>query len=199
MYVADRAALLARCRELAEQNPLHLGVLREFAATIEPSAELLDSLRRPDPSHPYGRNVLLATDTLEVMVATWTPGTPCAPHDHGGSVGAVRVLQGTSRHTVWAVQDGALQARHTHDAPAGEVLACGPDLIHSMGAKDGDGQMLTLHLYTRAIDHMIVYDADEGDTYTVEGSCGAWIPHDQPAQIRKKTPGVHKRCDLPAD
>jgi cysteine dioxygenase len=120
--------------------------------------------------------VLFADEVLEGMVAQWTPGTPCAPHDHGGSHGAVRVISGEALHTVWAVEEGELVAMETTRHGVGDVLPAPQSMIHSMQDAGGDAPLITLHLYTDAIEHMTVYDQVSGRTCIVDGSCGAWIP-----------------------
>ena len=189
MRASDLSSLLARCEALTASTALSLSTLTRFAAEIQLSPGLVAQLAKPDPARPYGRRVVMSTDALEVMVATWTRGAPCAPHDHGGSVGAVRVLQGRSRHQVWTLTDGALAVRHAHDAAPGDVLSCGPYLVHSMADAGAALPLMTLHLYTGSIDHMLVYDLDEEATHVVEGTCGAWVPRGQPHLIRETVPG----------
>lgn len=198
MLITSRADLLARCHELAATPGLRLGHLRELAATVTLAPALLTELQQLDPTRPYGRHVVYADETLEVMVATWTRGKPCAPHDHGGSYGAVRVLRGAAQHHVWRVSDGELERIFDETATAGTVLACGPDLVHSMGDAEDDTPLMTLHLYTDSIDHMVVYDTQAGDTCIVDGSCGAWIPEPESGMLRLRTPGILSRAELRA-
>jgi cysteine dioxygenase len=139
-------------------------------------AEELPSLLREDPARPYGRNVILAGVDAEVMVARWTRGTPCAPHDHGGSVGAVRVLQGEAIHRVWSLEGGSLRCRLEERVTPGKVLACGPGLIHSMEDGGAEEPLATLHVYSGAIPFMTVYDLAKERTLRVDPCCGAWIP-----------------------
>lgn len=187
--------LVAPVVSLSEHPGLRLPDLKALSQRIVLDAEQRAALQMPDPARPYGRRVIFANDALEAMVATWTRGRLCAPHDHGGSVGAVKVLQGRARHRVWAIEGGALVLRAEHTVAAGEILACGPDLIHSMGDDGGDEPLMTLHLYTDCIDFMVVYEPDADATHVVEGSCGAWVPHDTPALIRRTLPGtVHRRA-----
>lgn len=151
------------------------------------SAATVAALGRADPSRPYGRRVLFADDHFEAMIALWTRGVPCAPHDHGGSVGGVRVLQGEAIHRVWRLRGGALELALEERVSAGGVLACGPDLVHSMVDAGGPEPLATLHLYAGPIRHMVVYDTEGGRTLVVEGGSGAWLPWDEPHLIR----GVH--------
>ena len=114
------------------------------------------------------------------------------PAHHGGAVGAVKVLQGRARHRVWSIEGGALVLAREHTVEPGEILACGPNLIHSMGDDGGDEPLMTLHLYTASIDFMMVYDDDT--THVVDGSCGAWVPWDRPEQIRQSLAGIVPRA-----
>lgn len=185
-------ALVAPCLALSRAPALGLSDLRGLAERISLTADQRAALAMPDPTRPYGRRVILATELLEVMVATWTRGVTCNPHDHGGAVGGVKVLQGRARHRVWRIEDGALQLVREHTAEPGEILACGPHLIHSMGDDGAADPLMTLHLYTASIDFMMVYE--DAVTHVVDGGCGAWVPHDQPALLRRSVAGIHPRA-----
>ncbi len=191
MEMQESRPLLERCRSLstgaATPGP-HL--MRSVLKAGDLSDAEIATLGSADPSKPYGRRVLFATAALEGMLATWTRGVPCAPHDHGGSFGAVRVLRGVSRHKVWKVVDGRIELQFEELVEPGGVMSCGRDVIHSMGDAGADESLVTLHLYHDAIDFMVVYDVDAGSTHIVDGSCGAWIPYDEPHQIRSSHPGI---------
>ena len=182
--------MLRRCIELSQQPTLTVGQIRAAVDRGGFCARHLAELVRPDPDKPYGRRVLLQTSVLESMLATWTRGVQCAPHDHGGSIGCVRVLRGVSLHRMYRVIDGALTLVKEERVSAGEVIAAGPDLIHSMGDGGAEESLVTLHLYTDPIDHMVVYDLEADRTLVVDGSCGAWVPHDRPELIRQTHDGV---------
>jgi len=198
MVIATREGLIAALADLAATPGLQLAHLDVFAKHVRFSAELLCTLQSPDPTNPYGRNVIHACDALECMVATWTPGVPCLPHDHGGAFGAVRVLQGQALHRIWSVNSNRLDAVHHHTAAAGAVLRCGPSMVHSMEAHTDDQLLVTLHLYTSAIDHMVVYDQTTSTTHVVDGACGAWLPPRDSGLIRSSRAGFFSRADLQA-
>jgi cysteine dioxygenase len=174
----------------SESGDLELAALTRFLSGNELDVQGLLSVAKTDTSKPYGRRVLFQNDDLEVMIASWTRGLPCAPHDHGGSSGAVRVLQGRSRHWVWALVDGVLQVVKEEVVTAGGVMVCGADMVHSMGDDDANVPLVTLHMYTKSVDHMVVYDLDALETLVVEGSCGAWVPRDQPEMVRFRVKGL---------
>jgi predicted metal-dependent enzyme (double-stranded beta helix superfamily) len=171
--------LLDQCRAFPDEPSLkQVGQLLETANLDEGE---VGQRQVADPSRPYGRQVLLATEKIEAMLATWTPRTWCAPHDHGGSVGGVRVLRGRARHRVFRITDGALKLVKEETVEAGDILRCGPSLVHQMRAEDDE--LVTLHVYAGPIDFMRVYE--EGKTFIVDGGCGAWVPHDEPALLRE--------------
>jgi predicted metal-dependent enzyme (double-stranded beta helix superfamily) len=196
MFIDNRDGLVAALERLAATPELKLTHLNAFARAVLLSDELLASLQSSDPANPYGRNVIHACDVLECMVATWTPGVPCLPHDHGGAYGAVRVLQGEALHRIWSVKSGRLDTVHHHTASPGAVLTCGPSMVHSMGDHADQQPLVTLHLYTSAIDHMVVYDPATTTTHVVDGACGAWIPTPESGLLRSSRPGFFSRADL---
>lgn len=185
--------LIERCPGLLGETAPPLAELLRALKDVSPCAEELREALRPDPSRPYGRRVFLGTPAVEGMLATWSPGARCAPHDHGGSSGGVRVLRGVASHRVYRVSQGALVLLAEERVPAGEVLAFGAGLIHSMGDAGGEAPLVTLHLYAGPIPHMIVYDLARGETLKVDGACGAWVP-DDPAQILGRWAGFVSPC-----
>ena len=191
------ADILKTVSELADRPQ---GASLRDLATVAAEARLtdaeIDALAQVDAAKPYGRKVLLNTSTAEGMIARWTRGVACAPHDHGGSYGAVRLLQGAAIHTVWQVRDGRLENVKSERVQAGDVLTCGPEMVHSMVDAGDDLPLTTLHLYVDPIDHMFVYDTEADQTYVVDGGCGAWLPHDAPELIRSVHDGYWRPAEL---
>jgi cysteine dioxygenase len=181
-------SLVDRCRALADADEPTLESLMEALREGDPAAAL--ALARADSRHPYGRRVFLETDRVEGMIAAWTRSFPCAPHDHGGSVGAVRVLAGEVVHRMWSVVDGKLRLAAEERRGTGDILLCGAHLVHSMMDGGAEEPLVTLHLYTNPIDHMVVYDTAVEQTFVVQGQCGAWIPRDAPELVRSVVDGI---------
>ncbi len=196
MDLLDLEPVLGRCTDLRREGGLGLSALRRVLQDAVIAPETVDALGRVDETRPYGRRVLFADEHLEAMIAVWTPGVPCAPHDHGGSVGGVRVLRGEALHRVWRAREGQLELVAEERVSAGEVLACGPDLVHSMEDGGAAESLATLHLYAGPIEQMIVYDVSCAQTLVVEGGCGAWLPWDEPALIRAVHPGLLAPSEL---
>lgn len=184
-------ALLERCRGVGQHpSPALADMKAALAGPIDQSD--LQSLLVEDPDRPYGRRVLLDGPHMEMMIASWTRGRVCAPHDHGGSVGAVRVLRGEAIHKVWKLVDGRLELALEERVGPGHILACGPDMVHSMGDAGAADKLATLHVYRDPIPYMVVYDQRRSRTLQVSGNCGAWVPG--PDQILREVPGLHQRA-----
>ncbi len=151
-------SILDQVTQTASTPGVRLPDLAAVAGVVDLSDEAIDAVVRTDSTKPYGRRVLLASDDVESMIARWTRGHECAPHDHGGSYGAVRLLQGSALHTVWQVREGRLHMVRQDVVHAGHVLTCGPEMVHSMVDAGGAQPLTTLHLYIDPIDHMFVYE-----------------------------------------
>ncbi len=199
----------------ARTSGVGLEDLVRVASEVRLDRDAIEALVRTDAEKPYGRKVLLADRDVESMIARWTPAYECAPHDHGGSFGAVRVLQGRAIHTVWAVRGGRLVVVRRELVEAGHVLRADRDVVHSMADAGGELPLTTLHLYIDPIDHMFVYEATDADgqpfpegpgpiladrvdevrtgrTWVVDGGCGAWFPRDEPHLVRDIHDGLLK-------
>ena len=186
-------ALLDRCLSVATGASPSLADMRgALEGDIDPAE--LDALLVEDPAKPYGRRVLLDGPHMEMMIASWTRGVTCAPHDHGGSSGAVRVLRGEAVHTVWHVVDGNMVQVLQERVGPGAILVCGPDMVHSMVDGGADDKLATLHLYTDPIPFMMVYDPTADRTLQVAASCGAWVPGSE--QILREVPGLLRRAAI---
>jgi len=171
--------LLATCRAFSADPSLKQVSNLLIQADMAPDE--VDARRVSDSTKPYGRHVLLETAHVEAMMANWTARTWCSPHDHGGSVGGVRILRGKALHRIFKVTDGGLRQVKEETIETGGILRCGSSLVHQMRALDDT--LVTLHLYAGPIPFMNVYE--EGSRYVVDGGCGAWVPHDQPDLLRE--------------
>ena len=100
------------------------------------------------------------------------------------------MVQGRARHLIYKVASGRLEVVHEETAEAGELLTCGRDLVHAMGDDGGELPLVTLHMYTGPVPHMVVYDQGSGRTLKVDGGCGAWVPKAGSEQILASRQGM---------
>lgn len=180
-------------RERARSGAV-LGV-EDLAAALarrEPAERTL-ARARFDASVPYGRRVVCAADGLELMVAGWSRGRSCAPHDHGPGCGAVVVVQGRARHRAVGWRDGVLALEPAEVLRPGVVLRCPPGWVHQMQDDGGAQPLVTLHLYRGPTAPMVVYDLERARTQWLAEGCGAWPrPSGDPAVLRE-VPGLVPR------
>lgn len=167
------SAWLARLRQESAGGEA-LGVERLAAALGEAVAEEWIGRACFDEAVPYGRTVLVAEDGLEVMIAGWSRGRACAPHDHGPGQGAVRVLQGRARHRGFVLEGGELRAGEDEVLESGAVLRCPRRWIHQMQDDGGAQPLVTLHLYVGTTVPTTVYDLERRCTQWLGPGCGAW-------------------------
>jgi predicted metal-dependent enzyme (double-stranded beta helix superfamily) len=129
----------------------------------------------PAPAgQPYSRHALHCGDSLEIMVARWSPGAACAPHDHGGCAGFVVVLSGSLVETDYTWRGRDLVAAASVARQRGSARGFGPDVIHAMRADAGGA--VTLHVYSPQPERMFVYDLERREVLDLVGDFGAWIP-----------------------
>lgn len=176
------SSLLQRCRAL--EGKVSLESVQALLADGDISNAELAANAVFDARHPYGRAVFLRQPHIEGMLATWNRAWPCAPHDHGGSVGVVRVLRGRAQHRVFALVNGRLEVTKEERLERGDLLVVTSSLIHSMVDDGADEPLVTLHLYVDPIDGMLVYDMATRRTFCVIGDCGAWVPTDAPRLVQ---------------
>ena len=111
-----------------------------------------------DPEHrTYA--LLLATPVYDVWLLGWSPGQGIPMHDHGGSAGAVAVVEG---RLVEVHADGE------GDAPLiSRVLQPGTAVTFGRRHRHGvsnlhDGPATSIHVYSPPLALMTYYDGDGG-------------------------------------
>ncbi len=125
-----------------------------------------------DPAH-YARNAVHVDQAggPSLYTLVWSPGQWTPVHDHGtwGVVGVVRGVLEERNH---------IRTDHNDEADAGIVLKRGgiillaegtvtsfvpnPDHIHRTGVPEEREQVVSLHLYGRAMNSFHVYDVEAG-------------------------------------
>lgn len=108
---------------------------------------------------------LAGLPTWEAWLITWPPGHGVEMHDHGGSAGAVAVVEGalvelTARPRALGAPRVARRA-----LPTGTVRRIGRRRIHDV-INVGPAPATSLHLYGPALSSMTFYDDDLRPTRT---------------------------------
>jgi cysteine dioxygenase len=122
----------------------------QLKSSILSLGPLLDEVRnyKTEPQHlPYGRNVLLRTDELEVVVIHIPAHQQTAIHDHGESVGCAYVVEGELLNTICSLdKNGFPQPEVYHPIRTGECFTAPPGQIHEL-ANIRDERMVSFHVY----------------------------------------------------
>ncbi len=95
----------------------------------------------------YARHAIVRNKWAELLAICWLPGQASAPHHHGGSIGGMRIIDGSAREIGFDSQ--AAQARVTRalSIKAREVSLIEADVVHQVG-NFSDRPLISLHLYS---------------------------------------------------
>jgi predicted metal-dependent enzyme (double-stranded beta helix superfamily) len=128
---------------------LPIAVLQTIAGDLRPTVDVsLVALLRGDDRR-YAR--LLATETYEAWLIAWAPTGALELHDHGGSAGALRVIQGSlvEVYTDRDVQD-RLRSRRID---AGQAVDLPATRIHEVW-NPGPATAVSIHVYSPPLTTM---------------------------------------------
>lgn len=128
-----------------------LAVIAEgLAATAD-----LTGLETPPPGARHYVE-LLETESYNAWLIVWAPSGALEPHDHGGSQGAVHVVQGRLFET-FTDQPG--RPLRTHTADAGETLDIPAHRIHEVWNPTQE-IAVSVHVYSPPLRDMKFYEFD---------------------------------------
>ena len=153
-----------------------LAQVDEWMARVEVSREEL----RPYVSFKeatYARHRVFLCDHAELLVLCWRPGQRTPIHDHAGSFGAVRVLEGFMWETLFEMDSGeGLRYKSAREWTPGRVTGADVPDIHQLGNPDVSGaDLITLHLYAPPLTSLNIYRVGQRDS--VNTLCmNSWNP-----------------------
>ncbi len=131
-------------------EPLDAALVLDIAAGLARARTLWEGRVRHDgPARHAVR--LLAPDRYEVWLIGWPAGHRTTPHDHGDSVGAFIVAEGT------LVERTGADRRHL---AAGDAVFLPAGGIHDVGTLDGSAT--SIHLYSPPLSTMTFYEDGTG-------------------------------------
>src|SRR5262249_44591883 len=83
--------------------------------------------------HGYARTRVARSSAYELLVMTWLLGQHSVPHDHAGSICALRILAGHVHETSFLpARDGLVDRAGTSELVEGEVIVDQSEGIHSL-------------------------------------------------------------------
>jgi cysteine dioxygenase len=104
-------------------------------------------------SSSYKRNLVLETDSVQLLVLCWKPGQGSKIHDHGNSNCGIRVLCGNADETLYGGTVAEPVELSTKQHGVGDVTANDGKLIHKVENRSED-LLVTLHIYSPPLIRM---------------------------------------------
>jgi cysteine dioxygenase len=121
--------------------------LKEAFAALNHWLEQIPAYSTEPQQLPYGRNLLIKNEEIEVVVIH-LPGDKSTPiHDHGHSIGCALVIEGELLDITYTLDDHGypLPIKESR-AAAGELLEEGVNQIHRL-FNPNEERMISLHAY----------------------------------------------------
>lgn len=135
--------------------------LSELEAALKsalPSRHEYAPLIKPPQKLAYGRHVLYSSPQVEAILIHLPPMSRTAIHDHGGSIGCSRILEGEMTHVIHTLDEyGYPVQERVEVVTAGGTVRVPSSLIHEMVNRSLSQRMISLHLYAPPLRHIEVY------------------------------------------
>ncbi len=132
-----------------------------LARLVVPSEEMQRHARFSDTR--YARNLIHKTDRFEIMVMCWYAGQRSSIHDHAGSLGGLKILQGELTESLFEkAANGMIKSLTSVDYPAGSTRVEETSLIHQISNLQGEnGKAVSVHIYAPPLVRMNVYSLED--------------------------------------
>jgi predicted metal-dependent enzyme (double-stranded beta helix superfamily) len=104
--------------------------------------------------------LMAVTETYEAWVIAWPPGGAIELHDHGGSSGAVIVVEGELKESRIAARPSGGVAIRTSTIGAGESVSFGARHVHDI-VNAADATAISVHVYAPRLSSMTYYRMTE--------------------------------------
>jgi len=121
----------------------------------------------------YTRNLIERCGEFELLALCWSAGQVSPVHDHGGSDGYIRVIEGVCEEVWYQCDRGPGNRVKTTPgrrliAKRGDVSFINDELAWHTVGNPSDQPLVTLHLYSPPIDSCQYIDAESGEIKTKE-------------------------------
>lgn len=109
--------------------------------------------------HGYARNLIVRGEFAELLLLCWRPGQRTPIHDHGGSVGAVLVCEGTLTETFYErAPEGHVRPQITYRREPGVITGADvPDIHQLLNLQPEGHDLVTLHCYAPPLSVLNTY------------------------------------------
>ena len=132
-----------------------------LARLVVPTEEIQRHARFSDTK--YARNLVHKTDRFEIMVMCWHAGQRSSIHDHAGSLGGLKILQGELCESLFEkAPNGMIKSLTSVDYTVGSTRVEETSLIHQISNLQGEsGKAISVHIYAPPLVRMNVYSLED--------------------------------------
>jgi cysteine dioxygenase len=107
----------------------------------------------------YARHTVYRDEMFEILMICWKSGQRSLIHDHGRSLGGVKVLQGVLTESLFAVApNGMIKPIASEDYQSGSIQLETQSTIHQVSnLQPLSINTISLHVYTPPLEQMNIY------------------------------------------
>ncbi|MSP39395.1 MAG: hypothetical protein EXR70_12970 [Deltaproteobacteria bacterium] len=111
----------------------------------------------------YARNLVHKTEQFEIMIMCWNAGQRSSIHDHAGSLGGLKILQGVLTESLFEkAPNGMIKSVNSIDYKIGAIRVEETSLIHQISnLQAANGRAISVHVYVPPLVRMNVYSLED--------------------------------------
>jgi cysteine dioxygenase len=111
----------------------------------------------------YARNLVYKDREFEIMIMCWKAGQRSSIHDHAGSLGGIRILQGELTECLFErAANGMIKSLSSADYAIEEPRVEETSLIHQISNLQAEeGKTVSVHIYIPPLVRMNVYSLED--------------------------------------
>jgi cysteine dioxygenase len=107
----------------------------------------------------YSRNSVYGSEKFEIFLMCWKTGQRSLIHDHGGSLGGVKILRGLLTESLFEpAPNGMIKAVSSSDYQTSDIQIEEPTTIHQVSnLQPGMNHAISIHIYVPCLQQMNIY------------------------------------------
>ena len=111
----------------------------------------------------YARNLVYKDRTFEIMIMCWNAGQRSSIHDHAGSLGGIKLLQGELTECLFTrAANGMIKSLSSADYAIAGTRVEETSLIHQISNLQADNaKTVSVHVYLPPLVRMNVYSLED--------------------------------------
>ena len=119
--------------------------------------------------HGYSRNIVVRDKLFEILMICWKSGQRSLIHDHGDSLGGVKIIRGILTESLFTpALNGMIKPVASIDYRMGDVQIEDRSTIHQVSnLQPGRCDAISLHVYLPPLGRMNIYKLHDTDVRSV--------------------------------